>query len=58
MNSSGKNDGAPKSVTFVDLGPELALVWYFIPEKVLKESNYYKNLIIEKNKFNKAINDY
>ena len=42
----------------IDVEPVKNKISNFIPEKVLKESNYYKNLIIGKNKFNKAINDY
>ena len=30
----------------------------FIPKKILEESNYYKDLLIEIKEFNKIIDDY
>ena len=45
VNSSGKKEGAPKSFTFVDLGPELAFVWYFIPEKILPLKLWFVSLL-------------
>ena len=42
----------------IDVDPIKNEISNFIPNKVLQESNYYKNLIIEKNKFNKVINNY
>ena len=42
----------------IDINPIKNKISNFIPEKILNESNYYKNLIIEKNKFNKLINNF